>query len=468
MNNSKSNSYMNRFIPYALAAFLIGIVGGLTTSLGPAFVQDLNLNYNNTTWTALALSLSTAVCSPIAGQLSDIIGRKTTLLLGISIFIIGNILTAIASTLIFMLFARFIVGIGIASIGPTIMSFIVSEFPPEKMAKGFALYMLISSSAVIVGPSLGVLILGTWGWRILMWICGFLSLLFLVLCLTTLTKSSFSPKSLDNFDILGSLFVVAFFSFLLCIPSFGQNFGWLSSNLKIVVFLTFISLIGLIIVEKKAYNPLLSTKFIFRKSFILPIAVLFLTQGLLQVNMTNIIIFVNYTQPNNTVISGYAISIMYLGMSLGSALVGPLADKIEPKRILTASLILTAIGCGLMLLFSKSTTILLLTLSLGTLGFGLGGNATTFMKIVLSNLPNDIAGSSTGIYGLFRDLATPFGVVLFIPFFTNNINKLIEINKLLPSIAAVNSIHMLAIIELSCIIVGIIIVQFLPKIHKNN
>ena len=44
----------------------------------------------------------------------------------------------------------------------------------------------------------------------------------------------------------------------------------------------------------------------------LPVIILFLTQGLMQANMTNIIVFVNYTQPDNTVISGYAISIMYL------------------------------------------------------------------------------------------------------------------------------------------------------------
>ena len=54
---------------------------------------------------------------------------------------------------------------------------------------------------------------------------------------------------------------------------------------------------------------------------------LLLTQGLMQANMTNVIVFVNYTQPGNTLISGYAISIMYLGMSLGSVLVGPQAAR---------------------------------------------------------------------------------------------------------------------------------------------
>ena len=68
-----------------------------------------------------------------------------------------------------------------------------------------------------------------------------------------------------------------------------------------------------------------------RKAFVLSVLALFLTQGLMQANMTNIIVFVNYTQPQNSVISGYAISIMYLGMSLGAVILGPMADRLEPK-----------------------------------------------------------------------------------------------------------------------------------------
>ena len=68
-----------------------------------------------------------------------------------------------------------------------------------------------------------------------------------------------------------------------------------------------------------------------KRVLLFSIITLFLTHGLMQANMTNIIVFVNYTNPNNTVISGYAISIMYLGMSLGSIILGPLTDKYEPK-----------------------------------------------------------------------------------------------------------------------------------------
>ena len=199
-----------------------------------------------------------------------------------------------------------------------------------------------------------------------------------------------------------------------------------------------------------------------RSVFLFSVLALFLTQGLMQANMTGTIVFVNYTQPDNTAISGYAISVMYVGMSAGAVLLGPLADRFDPKRILVGSFLLTGIGCGILLLFTQATSVLLLMASLGVLGFGLGGNGTIFMKVVLSGLTPQEAGAGTGTYGLFRDLAAPFGVAVFVPLFTNQITDRIAAGMAEPA-AAVASVHFLAIAEILCVAVGIIAVVFLPK-----
>ena len=463
----QNNTYKTGFIPYALAAFLIGIVGGFSTVLGPAFVQDIGIAYNNTTWTALAQAMSTAACAPVLGKLGDVIGRRTTLLLGIAIYGLGNGLSALADSLLFMMIARFIVGIGSAAVTPVVLAYIVTEFPQNAVAKGFSLYMLISSASVVFGPTLGGLMIQAYGWRAMIWVCVIISAIVFLVCLITHEKTGVSRKSLTDFDGTGALLVLIFFSLVLCIPSFGQNFGWSSIAFLGVLIAAVISLAGLILAEKRAKNPILPGSFIKRKAFILSVLALFLTQGLMQANMTNIIVFVNYTQPDNSVISGYAISIMYLGMSLGAVILGPLADRWEPKWVLTGSLILTGIGCGIMLLFSTSTSVLLLALSLGILGFGLGGNGTIFMKVVLSGVPAGQAGAGTGTYGLFRDLAAPFGVAVFVPMFTNQITDLIAAGTDAPT-AAVSSIEILATTELFCVAAGIAIVLMLPKIQNSK
>ena len=463
----QSNEYKKGFIPYALAAFLIGIVGGFSAVLGPSFVQDIGIAYNNTTWTALAQATSTAACAPILGKVGDVIGRKRTLLLGIAVFTLGNVLSALANSLVFMMIARFVVGIGTAAMTPVIMAYIVTSFPPNQVAKGFSLYMLISSASVIFGPTLGGLIISAYGWRAMLWVCVAICAVTFIVCVLTAGKQDSQRRPLKNFDGIGAVLVLIFFSLMLCVPSFGQNFGWTSKAFLGVLIAAIISLLGLMAAERKAVQPILPGSFMKRGAFILSVLALFLTQGLMHANMTNTIVFVNYTQPDNTAVSGYAISVMYVGMSLGAVILGPLADRFEPKHVLTGSLILTGIGCGILFLFSEATSVLLLMASLGILGFGLGGNGTIFMKVALSGLPQQEAGAGTGTYGLFRDLAAPFGVAVFVPLFTNQITGLIA-GGATGADAAVRSIHLLAIAELICIAAGITAVLFLPRIRNKG
>ena len=458
----RSISYKRGFIPYALAALLIGLIGGFSTVLGPAFVQDIGIAYNNTTWTALAQAMSTAACAPILGKVGDVIGRRRTLLLGVLVFTFGNVLSVLANSLVFMLLARFVVGIGTAAMGPVILAYIATEFPQDRVAKGFAMYMLLSSASVIIGPTLGGLIVSAYGWRTMLWVCVAICAGIFAACVLASRKEESVRKMPQNFDISGAILILIFFSLLLCIPSFGQNFGWTSVQFLVVLVAGIVGLIALIFTERKATHPILSGSFIKRSAFILSVAALFLTQGLMQANMTNTIVFVNYTQPNNTAVSGYAISVMYVGMSLGAVLLGPLADKFEPKKILLGSLLFTGIGCGLLLLFSEATPVLLLMASLGILGFGLGGNGTIFMKVVLSGLTPHAAGAGTGTYGLFRDLAAPFGVAVFVPLFTNQITDRISTGAA-EAAAAVASVHSLALGEILCVALGMIAVAFLPK-----
>ncbi|MBQ6868198.1 MAG: MFS transporter, partial [Clostridia bacterium] len=146
---------------------------------------------------------------------------------------------------------------------------------------------------------------------------------------------------------------------------------------------------------------------------------------------------------------------------------GGLTDRYEPRYVLTFSLILTAISCGVALSYSESSSALQIALSLGILGIGLGGNGTGLMKVVLSKLPAETAGAGTGTYGLFRDLSAPFGVAVFVPLFTNAVSARITAGADAGS-AAVDAMRILSFTELICVIFSIVAVMFLPHIHHRK
>ena len=459
--------YMRGFLPYGTAALLVGLVGGFSAVLGPAFVKDMGIAYNNTTWTALATAMSTAAFAPVMGKLSDLVGRKRMLLAGLGVYTLGNALTALAPNLTVMLLARFLLGTGAAAIAPVVIAYILTEFPQEKVAYGFSMYMLISSASVVIGPTAGLWIINQWGWRVMIWSCVAFCLLALIYALFFREENVTNKEALNGFDSKGAVQVLIFFSLLLCIPSFGQNFGWDSGIFRVIFVVAVLSLLALVSVEQKAENPILPLGFLKQKTFLLPVLALFLTQGLMQANMTNTIIFVEHTQPGNTTVSGYAISVMYIGMALGSVFIGPLADKMEPKQILTGSLLLTMAGAATMLLFTQRTSVILLMLSLGVLGFGLGGNGTIFLKVVFSGLSQKDSGVASGTYGLFRDLAAPFGVAVLVPLFTYGVTSGMEVG-LEEAEAAVRAVRYLAVAEILSVAAGIVVVRLLPAIHTRK
>lgn len=458
----KLPAYQRGFLPYALAAFAIGIVGGFSTVLGPAFVAELGIDYSNTTWTALAQAMSTAACAPILGKLGDRLGRRPTLLWGIGVFTLGNLLTALAGSLGAMLLARFVVGLGTAAMAPVILGYILEEFPAEQTGKGFSQYMLISSGAVVLGPTLGGAFLAGPGWRAMMWVCTGISAGLGVGCWLLGRGEQVRKRPARDFDWPGAGLVFAFFSLALCLPAFVQSYGLGSRIFLCTLVACALAGLGLVTVERQAKNPILSGKFLLRRGFYLGVLALLLTQGLMQANMTNAIVFLRYTAPEESLSSGLTISVLYLGMSLGAALLGPLADRHSPKTVLGVALGLTALGCGGLLAVHARNPLWPLMGSLGIFGLGLGGGSTIFLKVALAGLGQGEAGAASGTFGLFRDLAAPFGVAVLVPLFNGQIAGSLASGTAAP-LAAAQALHTLAWVELACVAVAALVVTGIRK-----
>ena len=373
-----------------------------------------------------------------------------------------------------MLGIRFAVGVGAAAIAPVVMAYIMTEFPPEKMSQGFSVYMLVASGMVVFGPTVGGILLERMGWKPVLYLCFALVLVVFLVCFFTVRDNARPRGTMQGFDFAGSVLALIFFSMLLSVPTFGQNAGWLATPTLISLGVGAAALVGLVLAERRAAQPILSGKFIARKGFILPVVVLLLSQGLLQSAMTNIIMFVMYTNGDST-LSGIAASVMYVGMALGAILIGPLADKREPRTVAAGALVLVAVGAALQMTFTENTGLLMLCAALFFIGLGLGGNGTIFLKVVLSGLPPELAGSGSGTYNVFRDLAPPLGVAVFVPMFTGALNRGIEAgvaqgqaDSVAAAAAAVSALHGTALLQTVSVALGVGVCLFLPRIYVQR
>ncbi|HTN41083.1 MAG TPA: MFS transporter, partial [Asticcacaulis sp.] len=92
-------------------------------------------------WIVTAYLLSSTVVTPLYGKLADIIGRRTTLLMAIVIFLIGSVLCGLANSMILLIGARVIQGLGgggLMSLVQTVISDVVTLKERGKLQGYFA------------------------------------------------------------------------------------------------------------------------------------------------------------------------------------------------------------------------------------------------------------------------------------------------------------------------------------------
>ncbi len=468
-----NGKYMRGFIPYAVAAAVLSLCGGFTAALPSNISAEWNMA-QSVTFISLAYSIGAATLAPIMGKLGDSLGRRRMLLLAMGIYTIGQLLIAVCpgGNLPLMLVFRFLAGAGAAGIAPVVVSYIMTEFPQEKVGQGFSIYMFLSCFVTIFGPTLGGIVIGMSGWRSVSWICVALCVISFILVFIMVPKGKGSGQSLKGFDFGGAVFVLLFFASFMCLFTFGQNNGWLDTVTIGCIVVAIVTLIIMVLIERKAKSPIMSGAFIFRRQFILPVVVLFLTQGLMSSCMTNIITFSLMTTGDRT-LSGIATSVMYIGMAIGVIVIGPMADKRQPKYVAAVALIFVIAGAALQMFITATSGLPIMCAALLLVGLGLGGNTTIFMSVALSGCDPEVATSGSGTYNVFRDMSSPFGVAIFVPMFSAAINSavLADPNSTPAALSeavqgCVNALHNTALWQVVFVVIGFVLCFFIPKVQR--
>lgn len=99
----------------------------------PQLIRDFNLSYNTSSWILSAYLVAGAVMTPVSGKLSDMYGKKRIIVILISIYTVGLIISPFSTDYFTLLISRILQGIGI-SVFPVTFGLVRERFPREKLA----------------------------------------------------------------------------------------------------------------------------------------------------------------------------------------------------------------------------------------------------------------------------------------------------------------------------------------------
>jgi DHA1 family bicyclomycin/chloramphenicol resistance-like MFS transporter len=131
----------------------------------PEIAKDLR-----TTTADVALSLSSFFIGISAGQLLygplyDRFGRKTPLIIGLSVYIVASVMCAFSDDIEFLIIMRFIQAIGSCAAGVAATVSVRDLFPVNENAKIFSLLMLVLGTSPMIAPTLGGYVTKAFGWQ---------------------------------------------------------------------------------------------------------------------------------------------------------------------------------------------------------------------------------------------------------------------------------------------------------------
>jgi EmrB/QacA subfamily drug resistance transporter len=148
-----------------LAALIINIDVTIVNVALPSLVRELGATTTSLQWVVDAYTLVFAALILAAGSLSDRVGRKGVLMLGLGVFGAGSLAGSLATSSEQLIAARVVMGLGAAAIFPSTLSLISNVFTERKeRAKAIGLWGATTGVGVATGPIVGGWLLEDFWW----------------------------------------------------------------------------------------------------------------------------------------------------------------------------------------------------------------------------------------------------------------------------------------------------------------
>lgn len=116
-------------------------------------------------WVLNAYTITFAALLVPAGKLADRLGQRLAFLVGSATFSVASLACGLAPSVGFLIFARVVQGAGAAILVPASLALVMAAYPRDKLPQVIAIWGAIGALSAALGPSLGALIINSFGWR---------------------------------------------------------------------------------------------------------------------------------------------------------------------------------------------------------------------------------------------------------------------------------------------------------------
>ena len=404
----------------AMCMFLSSLDGSIVSTALPVMLADLG-GFQLLSWVFTLYMLTSTVVVPIVGKLSDMFGRRPFVISGVVIFLIGSLGSGLAPTMITLIIARGVQGIGGGFILACVLVVMADMYTPIERAKYVGYILAIITAGSLLGPPVGGFFADGPGWR---W-CFFINLPIGAVALATIWATLPNTRQggrIGDIDFTGAaVLTAATVAGLLASAWAYEPYGWGSAITVGLLVAAGVLLVLFVLQELRHPNAIIPMSLFRNRMYVLTGIIAILSSAVLFSAAIFLPTFIQTSLGASAKVSGF----LFMPQAAGLVVMSFIGGRIVAKTGRFKQLVV--IGCAL----SGLAAFLLQTMGVGDprwhvalymVVFGMGSGLVTPLinVIVQASVSQEETGVATSSQMYFRQIAQVLGVALFGVLFTTS------------------------------------------------
>ncbi len=389
----------------------------MTTAL-PVIRADLGSSVGQLSWFLNAYTLVFATFMLPMATLGDRLGRRRMMLVGIGLFTVASIASALSATSESLIAARAFQGLGAAAIMPLSLTLLAAAVPPARRAVAIGVWGGVSGLGVALGPVVGGAVVEGVSWQAIFWLNVPVAMIAVPLLLLSVPESRGLWQRLDlpGTAMLGGAVFLGIWGIV-----HGNDDGWGDPRVVGPLVLAALLLPAYVVWARDRAHAVLPLRLFSSRGFsVANVIGLTFTIGM----FGTVFLLSQYLQ----IVQGYSpleAGLRTLPWTAAPMLVAPIAGAISSRTglrtLLVVGLVLqTAALVWFAALTESGADYASFVVPLSMAGIGMGLTFAPSATAVLEGLPEDDFAMASSANSTIREFGVALGVALLVAVFLAN------------------------------------------------